>query len=491
MILPFWPLVAVAPLTNAQRDDLLAPVAALWTLGHMFVLSAMLDAERRRGIEVAVLGMLPVPDRVVLDRVLQRAARRSLEIVPLLMAVMLVRRPELRSVAGLLAVAAAGLVGASIAVAGGLSLALAVPARLLPLGALIPAGLFATSLFAARLPGDLGRQAWTALRHSPGAWPIAAVDAIAAGAPSAAVLPFVLFLAALATMPWLIAWLRRGYRIAEMVFPAGAPPHARLDEPAPAEDSPVPPPVDTPVTREEMKVLWMADQPDPLARIALRMLSDTDRAVLELMDPHPAWTGRWVAGAVVCAMGVAAAWSGYGEMAFIVIVLALGLPLPLLGGNWPGLQRLPTGGGRSTCVIAPWPVGYLQMSRVLLTANAVRWTAGLPLVVAIFLLLPAWAVTPRQAASALACAVAVQPLLAAFRFASVTLVRGWRGVGVMSLLLLAMVVGAIAVIWAMLGGGPLPLCVGVIAAASAMAWAAYGGLYASSRGLDVESRVWE
>lgn len=109
-----------------------------------------------------------------------------------------------------------------------------------------------------------------------------------------------------------------------------------------------------------------------------RLLSERERAVAEFLIGGPSGlTRRWKFSAAVAALGIAALFVSPD----VGLVLGGVLALTLVGGRWPAFQDRPCA-GKFMPLLAAYPVGYAEVSRVLIKFNAVRILGWAPLAVA-------------------------------------------------------------------------------------------------------------
>ncbi len=232
---------------------------------------------------------------------------------------------------------------------------------------------------------------------------------------------------------------------------------AEEDPDAPAEEPllPVEPlrPVDLPALREKLRDLL--DAPPGLAlfrrgwleSVATRALPERQRMLVDFLQPGGLRSvGGWKTALVLMAIAQAARRAGLDPAnAAMLTAFALGcFLLPTFGGYWTGLANRVAPQG-SIGFSAFFPVGLGEVARVLLTVNAVRAVAALPLLVLAMRF--GFTATPLPWAEALGFALrtvvivlALQPVWAVVAFSKCSndsSAPGWLA----KLLLLALVIG--------------------------------------------------
>lgn len=151
-------------------------------------------------------------------------------------------------------------------------------------------------------------------------------------------------------------------------------------------------------------------------------LKGRDRVVLEfLVAENPRWTrslkgSLWVFGFGAAVIYLFGQHSGF--IVFFPAYLLATATLPLLGGEWRGLQQFPSG-GVFLPAYALYPVTFKEITRVIFRVNVLRTLAATPLLLA-FGLLAAWklghpiSTGAHFTAKALALFLALQPVLILF-----------------------------------------------------------------------------
>jgi len=154
-------------------------------------------------------------------------------------------------------------------------------------------------------------------------------------------------------------------------------------------------------------------------------LGRRERIAAEFMvGAAPNWTRRWRFAAIIAAIAalVLSFWRVAPQGPVIWAgVLATLFAVPVLGGSWAALGRVPCGEHFSP-LYALFPVTYREMASVICVANAIRCVAWLPVAAAYSALFAApLGLTPlggaTWAAKGAAVAIAAQPLLVAWRVA--------------------------------------------------------------------------
>jgi hypothetical protein len=165
-----------------------------------------------------------------------------------------------------------------------------------------------------------------------------------------------------------------------------------------------------------------------IERIVGLWLNQREKLVAEFMLAQDVnqWTKRWRTATMLSAVGIAMtvlfplpAW-----IPFLPMLAAAIWGAPVFGGIWPGFQGAPTFGGVIP-TFAVFPLAFEEVSRVLFKANLVRLLVWAPLAIAYVVALTAKSeLGPGQGfmigVELVLFAVAIQPLMVAFKFSSGT-----------------------------------------------------------------------
>ncbi|MCP5516415.1 MAG: hypothetical protein H7A45_04055 [Verrucomicrobiales bacterium] len=226
-------------------------------------------------------------------------------------------------------------------------------------------------------------------------------------------------------------------------------------------------------------------------RLAVRCLDSRERLLVEvLLGAPPSWTADFWKRLRLAALGglLILALGQYGGWVFAVALL-IGAPvaLPLTGGMWPGLQAHSMG-GIAAPPFALLPVGFQELTRVLMKLSGLRLVLGFP-ALALLAASIAWKLEadPRQAAAILmkiaALLGACLPCFAVFQVSAVsndTQRIRWRTLPLLLLIILTVVGGAAALFFAGTVVRSL-LWMAVVAAASLTLRWVYGRAWARGR----------
>lgn len=229
------------------------------------------------------------------------------------------------------------------------------------------------------------------------------------GAQATALLAAAPALVAAALLPGVLTRLRRGYSVEELLFPE-APTAERILEAAVEREMVIRSEYDPelvespelkPVMREDLRqsiplimearalggdflraLPWTA--PGPIERLFARSLSEREKVVAEFMLGGGArWTRSWKIAAAITLAALAVGLffprvPGLVGLAWIIVALMA------VSVGAAGFRQVDSG-GKSSPFHAPYPMGYAEISRVILKAKAVRLACALPLLVALAL----------------------------------------------------------------------------------------------------------
>ena len=122
-----------------------------------------------------------------------------------------------------------------------------------------------------------------------------------------------------------------------------------------------------------------------IERIVAASLTDRQKVVAEFMlvDDLGTWSEKWRTAAIVTGAGVAltlATPSLPSWLFFLPMVVAGFVSAPILGGSWPGFKG-PFASGFVLPAYACFPIGYGEISRVMLKTNLIRASTWAPLAI--------------------------------------------------------------------------------------------------------------
>jgi hypothetical protein len=142
-------------------------------------------------------------------------------------------------------------------------------------------------------------------------------------------------------------------------------------------------PADIPLVRELKGADWT--RLGWIERIVAASLTDRQKVVAEFMlvDDLGTWSKKWRTAAIVTGAGVAltlATPSLPSWLFFLPMVVAGFVSAPILGGSWPGFKG-PFASGFVLPAYACFPIGYGEISRVMLKTNLIRASTWAPLAI--------------------------------------------------------------------------------------------------------------
>jgi hypothetical protein len=231
-----------------------------------------------------------------------------------------------------------------------------------------------------------------------------------------------------------------------------------------------------------------------IEHLAGKLLRPGERDLAEFMlgGKPGRWTDRWRIAGVVSAAGIVATLLvpivPGGFWPFIPVIIASLIAAPVLGGARPGF-------GSRFCagywipIHSTFPLGYREISRVVLKTNALRLAAWLPLLVGYAIAL-GWRLTNDACAGVVlatkvfALVVALQPAILLVRFSKGTRDKNVGLKRILFLLLLAVCVTILlAAIVANFVPGQLTTVLGLasVTLISVFCWIAYGIFYTRGR----------
>lgn len=267
------------------------------------------------------------------------------------------------------------------------------------------------------MPPFLAEVPWQALLLSPTGWPVHALGNLHANGYRAELVFAFVPLIFLPLIPWALGRVASGFHSRELalsthgtvevetgkVQPATgsviAHPPANADAPAPAvqtvdEDEYC---ADHEVSAEELKQIEAAlrerggvehlrwSDLGVVERIVGAWLTPRERAVVDVLEGGaPTWTRTLL---ITIPSALAAVFAVF----YVPVVgFFLGLIIALIGATsvfvgfsgWPGLRWLPSG-GKFSPFFAVYPLGFSEMSRVMIVVNLVRCVLHLPLLAAL------------------------------------------------------------------------------------------------------------
>lgn len=227
-----------------------------------------------------------------------------------------------------------------------------------------------------------------------------------------------------------------------------------------------------------------------LERFVSRLIRGRDRVILEfLIAENPGWTASlrgslWVFGAGAILIYFFGEYSGF--IVFFPAYLLATAALPLLGGEWRGLQQFPSG-GIFIPAYAIYPVSFGEITRVMLKVNLVRTVAAAPLML-VFGMLASWklghGLLPgvQITCKALALFLALQPLIVLFPIAKSTNdTSRWRWPRMFIVLFLVLTLGALCLAAFFLDTAISLLVFGAVLVLSTAAFALYRSTFQRGR----------
>jgi len=420
-------LVAV----RSGRALALLCVVALYASGTALFRCANYYARVLRGYDRAVLVALPVPD----DEYLRHESRRFFRSCVGAFAVFVLAYGAYAIVHGnLWHDLGAILVAAVLQTFSGLCIGMAVLAyrpEWIRTSAIFPFyGLMIVCLY---LPEDGLRFLWSATLITPAGWVAHGFGAMVGSADSSERFWFLPAFILSAVLPLVLRKLRS--RLAselaspdsafDAVFvPASGDDHEQTQMAEPSRTGQLWP-ADIPLIRELKGADWT--RLGWIERIVAGLLTDRQKVVAEFMlvDDLGTWSKKWRTAAIVTAMGVAltlATPSLPSWLFFLPMVFAGFMSAPILGGSWPGFKG-PTASGFVLPAYASFPIGYGEISRVMLKTNVIRALTWAPLAIIYAVALARRLGYSFGYGSAIGCDVvlilmALQPVIVAGHFSS-------------------------------------------------------------------------
>ena len=241
------------------------------------------------------------------------------------------------------------------------------------------------------LPEDGLRFLWSATLITPAGWVAHGFGAMVGSADSSERFWFLPAFILSAVLPLVLRKLRS--RLAselvspdsafDAVFvPASGDDHEQTQMAEPSRTGQLRP-VDIPLVHELKGADWT--RLGWIERIVAGLLTDRQKVVAEFMlvDDLGSWSKKWRTAAIVTAMGVAltlATPSLPSWLFFLPMVFAGFMSAPILGGSWPGFKG-PTASGFVLPAYASFPIGYGEISRVMLKTNVIRALTWAPLAI--------------------------------------------------------------------------------------------------------------
>jgi hypothetical protein len=241
------------------------------------------------------------------------------------------------------------------------------------------------------LPEDTLRFLWSATLITPAGWVAHGFAAMVGSADSAERFWFFPAFILSAALPLVLRDLRS--RLAtELAFPDSA--FDAVFVPASGDDQEQtliaepsgtgqPWPVDIPLVRELKGADW--SRLGWIERIVAASLTDREKVVAEFMQASElgTWSKKWRIAAVVTAVGAAIALASPtlpSWLFFLPMVFAGFMSAPIVGGLWPGFNGLFVS-GFVLPAYASFPIGYGEISRVMLKTNVIRALTWAPLAI--------------------------------------------------------------------------------------------------------------
>jgi hypothetical protein len=241
------------------------------------------------------------------------------------------------------------------------------------------------------LPEDALRFLWSTTLITPAGWAAHGFAAMVGSADSAESFWFIPAFILSAALPLALRRLR--FRLASEL----ASPDSAFDAvfvPASSDDQEQPPmaepsgtgqpwPAHIPLVRELKGADWT--RLGWIERIVAASLTARQKVVAEFMlvDDLGAWSKKWRTAAIVTGAGVAltlATPSLPSWLFFLPMVVAGFVSAPILGGSWPGFKS-PFASGFVLPAYACFPIGYGEISRVMLKTNLIRASTWAPLAI--------------------------------------------------------------------------------------------------------------
>ena len=125
---------------------------------------------------------------------------------------------------------------------------------------------------------------------------------------------------------------------------------------------------------------WLTGVMDRMIR---RLMTPRERHVLDLVSADQPFTwGRWKTGAILVSVMTAITLLGSPPEWLITVMFIAGalIAMPVLGGTWPGLELVQWGTVQGP-LYAMYPIGYWELSRVIMKTNLVQILLWAPFLV--------------------------------------------------------------------------------------------------------------